>query len=975
MTVDPQANPDKRFASLFLPWIVAAGALCVYLLTLNHWVSFGNLTAVAKLSGWTWQPELHGPVYWLLTLPLRWLPARLIPLGINLFSLLCAVATLGLLARSVLLLPQDRTQEQRRRLGDTATVLSLPTAWLPPLLAVLACGLQLTFWESATSATSQALTGGSNEMLDLLLFAYVVRCLLEYRSDWRESWLLRAAFVYGAGMTNNWAMVGFFPLLVVALIWIKGLSFFNLRFLLRMFFCGFAALLLYLLLPVVQGWGSDVQFPFWTALKANLGAQKSILAMLFNFGRQNLLLLSLTSLVPILIISIRWSSYFGDTSELGVAFATFAFHAVHALFFAACLWVTLDPQFSPRNKGWGIPFLTFYYLGALSIGYFSAYFMIVFGDKRSTNRRGGSEYKLLHGAANIAVWVLLFLVPATLLYRNLPQIRITNGPLLAQYCELLTRNLAPGSVVLSDDDRRLWLAQSYAIRKGTLKSEIFINTDSFKWPDYNRHLQRVYGARWPKMTLPTEMKAQIAATELVAGVAMLMSSNAVYYLHPSFGYYFEYFQPEPHGMVYKLVTYPAGALLRTKLTPQLLTENDRFWSDADTLTLNRLEAIVAVDSPRKLNIADALLKKAHLPQQQNGLAQALGSYYSQALDYWAVELQRNGKLTNAATFFERALDLNPGNIVAQVNLQCNKNLQAGRVGNVQLSKSIEDEFGEKYRSWDAVINANGPFDEPNFCFEQGRVFVRNNLIRQAAQQIDRAREMTPNFLDPYLWLAQLHVLNRTPSEALKIVDTIRATPALAVAAETNRAQLLFVETSARLTQGNLSAADAVVRSYLDKSPGDDALLSTAGQVFMNYGCYTNALDIFNQQLRATPNNLTLLNNKGFVLMTMKRYDEAIPPLESVLKVDTNNYSARLNRAISYLRLKKFDEAMSDYEILQKAHPTDPRVAYGLAEIAWNRKDNPAAIRYYELYLSNANTNTAEGKIVIERLKTLKSGSS
>ena len=52
-------------------------------------------------------------------------------------------------------------------------------------------------------------------------------------------------------MTNNWAMIGFFPAFVVALVWIKGLSFFNLRFLGRMSLCGLAGLSLYLLLPLV----------------------------------------------------------------------------------------------------------------------------------------------------------------------------------------------------------------------------------------------------------------------------------------------------------------------------------------------------------------------------------------------------------------------------------------------------------------------------------------------------------------------------------------------------------------------------------------------------------------------------------------------------------------------------------------------------------------------------------------------------
>src|SRR6185437_3849942 len=61
----------------------------------------------------------------------------------------------------------------------------------PPVLATLACGLQLTFWENATTLSSG--------MLDLLLFAYSVRCLLEYRISKQESWILRAAVVYALG--------------------------------------------------------------------------------------------------------------------------------------------------------------------------------------------------------------------------------------------------------------------------------------------------------------------------------------------------------------------------------------------------------------------------------------------------------------------------------------------------------------------------------------------------------------------------------------------------------------------------------------------------------------------------------------------------------------------------------------------------------------------------------------------------------
>ena len=65
------------------------------------------------------------------------------------------------------------------------------------------------------------------------------------------------------------------------------------------------------------------------------------------------------SLIPLLFISIRWPSYFGDTSRLGVALTTFVFHLAHALFLGVLVWVALNPPFTPQARGYGT-FLTFY---------------------------------------------------------------------------------------------------------------------------------------------------------------------------------------------------------------------------------------------------------------------------------------------------------------------------------------------------------------------------------------------------------------------------------------------------------------------------------------------------------------------------------------------------------------------------------------------------------------------------------------
>ena len=193
------AGEREKFVKKLLPWIAAGTLLLVYLLTMSHWISFSNAGLVSQLAGWTWPQNNLMPVTLLLTFPLRWLPVTGLPLALNFLSVLAATATVFLLARSVALLPHDRTQAQRERERSEFSFLTIPTGWVPPVLAVLVAGLQLTFWENAVVGTS--------EMIDLLIFAYVVRCLLEFRVDDRTLWLHRAALVYGAGMANNWLMI------------------------------------------------------------------------------------------------------------------------------------------------------------------------------------------------------------------------------------------------------------------------------------------------------------------------------------------------------------------------------------------------------------------------------------------------------------------------------------------------------------------------------------------------------------------------------------------------------------------------------------------------------------------------------------------------------------------------------------------------------------------------------------------------
>jgi len=430
---------------------------------------------------------------------------------------------------------------------------------------------------------------------------------------------------------------------------------------------------------------------------------------------------------------------------------------------------------------------------------------------------------------------------------------------------------------------------------------------------------------------------------------------------------------EPHGLVYKLNPYPTNYLFAPPVNTNLVVENEAFWAKVNAEVFPPLLAVITrPDSTRKPGLMNWLAKKAHLVHESNDDAATVAGFYSRALNHWGVEAQKIGLLTNAAAHFERALELNPDNIVAQVNLECNRNLRTGRSASVQVSKTIEDEFG-KDRNWDQVIGDNGPFDEPNFCFEQGRVFVRNTQYRQAAAQFDRVKSLAPDNLVARIWLGQLYVVSAMPAEALKIINEIRAQPDLLAVGGTNRTELLFVEASAHLGQNDPAGAEAAVQAAMAQYPGDADMLATATQVYLKYGRFSNALSIIEQELSIAPTNMSALLNNGYTCIQGGAVEEALPALTQVLAVETNNHSALLNRAIAYLRANKLEESKTDYERLQKVFPSASQISYGLAEIAWRKRDTNAAIRNYELYLANAPTNTVEAKSVLARLKELKPG--
>lgn len=951
-----QATPFG-FVQRRLPWLIAAAFLVVYALTLARWVSYQGLPTLARAAGWDWQLTYHEPLHFLLTYPVRWLPPGWQVAGLNFFSAICSVLTLALLARSVAILPHDRTRDQRQLEHNEFSFLSIPMAWLPPIFAVLVCGLQLTFWEHSIVSTGEA--------FDLLLFAYSVRCLLEYRLDQRNSWLYRIALVMGLAMTSNFAMIGFFPAFVIATLWIKKRSFFTIRFLATMTALGLAGLLLFLLLPAINSSSPLTDQSFWELLKISLGYQKT---RLLGFPRYIVLLVALTSILPILFISIKWPNQLGDISAVGTALTNLMTHIIHAVFMLACLYVAFDPPFSPRKLAFGQPMLPFYYLGALSVGYFTGYFLLVFGH---AILKPWERYRQLRSIANKAIVALICLAavgaPVGLVIKNLPEIRKTSGPYLARIADSVVKSLPPeGGVILSDDLPRLYILHDALNRKGTLDRYVLVHTTALERPAYQRHLRKTYGPRWPGDLAERPLKSVIDGSALVNVVLRLSDSQRLFYLHPTFGYYLEYFYFQPRNLVYEMKRYPGNTVDAPVIPAAVMNDNDSFWRQ-----------VIAQDLPalRQPKFKAALKKGREQRPERNLATLAPATMYSRGLTWLGVEAQKAGQLDAARDYFNAALELNPENPSAFVSLDFNALLREGKTESTKHSEGAIERIAKYGGGWQQIMTFNGPVDDPIACYILAQTFARGGSFRQSAQYLSRLRALNPKALEPRMILAGILVQARMPDKALELIEQIRNEPKVKPTPPGALMTLIQSEAWAYVYKNDLATAEKILKAAEVKYPGDDTPFSTLIEIYFRIRQTDRAVALLERELSRNPDHSGALINYAAIKMQGKEYEAAIPMLDRALKVAPNDAYALVNRAIANLQLGRLDDARRDYEQIMSNQSRVPHtVHYGLGEIAWRKKLRKPALEHYNDYLKTAPA-TLEREEVERRVKRLKAGGS
>jgi tetratricopeptide (TPR) repeat protein len=191
-------------------------------------------------------------------------------------------------------------------------------------------------------------------------------------------------------------------------------------------------------------------------------------------------------------------------------------------------------------------------------------------------------------------------------------------------------------------------------------------------------------------------------------------------------------------------------------------------------------------------------------------------------------------------------------------------------------------------------------------------------------------------------------------------------------------EVLIDQASIHFNAGDYDRTLASLDRILKKDSKNLSALLYRVIVFKETKNYTNALAEVERVLDFDADNYEGLLQKGALLIETKAFEEAIKPLTRLLELRPNDLNGLRNRAIANLQRDRLDDAQRDYEKLQRNAPRYHIPYFGLAEIAYRRKDTVAAIRNYEYYLKYAGEPkegsdlATEKKMVTDRLTELRS---
>ncbi|MFM7320139.1 MAG: tetratricopeptide repeat protein, partial [Armatimonadota bacterium] len=208
------------------------------------------------------------------------------------------------------------------------------------------------------------------------------------------------------------------------------------------------------------------------------------------------------------------------------------------------------------------------------------------------------------------------------------------------------------------------------------------------------------------------------------------------------------------------------------------------------------------------------------------------------------------------------------------------------------------------------------------CGPLGRVLSHLAREDEARVELEKARSLAPDALEPTLNLAGFHVDARRPREAVTVLRTwIEAHPSHNAPEELQRLVL------ALLSCGETAGADRMAANLIAAAPNDPAALSLAARCAMDAGDAKRALSHVEKMLPSAPDPAGAQFLRGLILQRLGRHDDALAAWQEANRLNPTAPDVYERIGCEYARRGDWKKA-----------------AYALDRIATIDQGYPAAVR-------------------------------
>ena len=972
---DKQPRKGSLSPKIFLPVILGVLAFVVYLLTLAPWLSFKNVEQAATAGGWNWEIAENyfvAPLTYLITLPLRLIGGGTpSPLLLNAVSATCGALSVFALASAIRWFPQDRTREQRIREKSSKGLLSGPLFWVPIVSGALLFCLNLTIWESATSYTE--------EMINLLVFSFIIRAILKSRVDQSNLRMIIAAFLFGAGLSNDGGFIGFLPFIFAGFIWSKKKDFLQFQFLLPGIVAFLVGISLYFLVPIIHPYNGVDGVGYFERLFNYLGNQKSYI--LLRQFRLPAIIFGMTSIVPVIFATIRWPGQFGDMSAIGAFFSQIMFRIFHLVFLCACLYIFFDQAHSPRQSEMGstLLYLRFQFLTALAFGYYLGYFIILLSKAPESRRRKKTvlppEFSktLAYGLSAIAL-----ISPGILFAKNAGFILGQKATPWKQYADLMSEG-----IVLDGEGPHFVGANSLGGGRGAITLKLLRSNLSNKQmgsmllfdasagylfnPIYHKYLKNKFPEVYPELPDIVEGQDEYSAQDVITIFKALTSNGKAFYLNPSFGMFFEVMYSQPSGMSYSLTSYPAEGIDFVKLSDATVSKLDDMVETVDEDLIKPLVRLNKLDPPRSVRSGQKV-------QTNQGRLSFLISRYCNDVGY---KLMRSGHVELARKYLEMCKSINPDNVSAQMNLFAIDLIQktSGKMvaSDWEYPEEMKEFIDEKLKSFNDVqslLGMYGFFDNPSLTFGLSQIFMTNGYPRQGYQLLMRTLELDPT---NYLYYADgsMFILNQNrPDIVRNILDQLNKNINFEDVPFEDQNLSLKIEAQILLKEGRLDEAVKLIEDDAAKEPLRESTLRFLAGIYEKAGQPSKVIEICNKQLSSFPEDHGTILKLGLAYALNEDFQRALDANNKAIKLKENFWQAHKNNAFVYSKLDQWEDVIDSLEKVMAIRPAYYEGHVEIAHAYQTLGDNANAVKHLKEYLITIPSGSARAIAVQNQIDQL-----